>query len=851
MNDVTAAAYDYTADGWRVIPVPYKKKKPVLDDWQLLRLSEDDLAKHFNGHPQNIGILLGAASNGLVDVDADAPEAVQIAQRWLPRTPAISGRRSKRRSHHWYIAPGLDTKQYKDVNGEMLIEVRSTGGQTIVPPSTHPSGEQYEWESSGQPANVDGAELSTAVARIAAAAILAIHWPKKGSRHSASLALAGMLLRGQWSQEAAREFVSMVAAVAGDDEWNERDANIETTAQRLDKGASATGTPTLAELLSMGDKVISKVRAWLELGTVEQQASANGTGSTKATPEDAAQLWGEQYGDTWAYDEEGDTWRRWNGTHWQEERERSIDLSNQAVHVMQALGIPITSQSKINLTIERARSYCRRRFRPRPNAVNFQNGTLLVDAGELWIHTPGDDLFSCLPHTYSQDDYPTITAFLAQTIPDPEARRCYMAHIGLALLGDSRLHKALLLIGPTRSGKSTALKLANAVCGNEPDANAGPELFAPELEGMRSRAAWNGRRMVTLEELPAEALRNEEIFKALTAHAGVSQRRMNVLETTANRWLPKLMMATNEAPRYSDRSGALTQRLVIVRCPNARDEETQDIRLFDTFEPELGAFAGACIAEASALLTAGRYPQSMAMRQDLAAIELHGDNVKLFVSEMCVLDAKVWSATADLYAEYLGYCDENGIHEKYRMQKTRFTEALGQRYPGVSPRLRERDGKKVRAVLGIRMKTQAELDSDTGDTGAIQAPNRGCIGDTAHHEAVNSTSDTGDTPNFINHTKNTTHQTREEDSVLNGIKGAGVSADPGVSSHRKPQAIPPEQLAFVKDQLPKRGPAWARKHMDDTAKNVLNLDAGYMAWPLHIRVLVEQAERAEHEVGKT
>ncbi len=36
-----------------------------------------------------------------------------------------------------------------------------------------------------------------------------------------------------------------------------------------------------------------------------------------------------------------------------------------------------------------------------------------------------------------------------------------MAHTGLALLGDTTLHKALLLIGGPRSGKGTSMHLSN------------------------------------------------------------------------------------------------------------------------------------------------------------------------------------------------------------------------------------------------------------------------------------------------------------------------------------------------------------------------------------------------------
>ncbi len=50
----------------------------------------------------------------------------------------------------------------------MIAELRSTGAQTVFPPSTHESGEAITWENeAAEPASVDPANLLTAVAQLA------------------------------------------------------------------------------------------------------------------------------------------------------------------------------------------------------------------------------------------------------------------------------------------------------------------------------------------------------------------------------------------------------------------------------------------------------------------------------------------------------------------------------------------------------------------------------------------------------------------------------------------------------------------------------------------------------------
>jgi hypothetical protein len=147
----------------------------------------------------------------------------------------------------------------------MLVELRSTGGQTLIPPSTHPSGEGFAWDENGDPAKVDATTLQEAVARIAAAALFARHWPARGSRHDAANALAGLLLRAGWSEEDTLAFVEAVAVAASDEEWRDRLSGVRSTLKTLAADRPATGRPTLAELLSGGEKVVARVSEWLAL----------------------------------------------------------------------------------------------------------------------------------------------------------------------------------------------------------------------------------------------------------------------------------------------------------------------------------------------------------------------------------------------------------------------------------------------------------------------------------------------------------------------------------------------------------------------------------------------------------
>src|SRR5262249_32490124 len=126
-GELLAAARKGKQMGRLPIPIPLREKGPRLKGWTGLRLTDQQIEQEFGGAPKNIGFLLGEPSKGTIDVDLDCNEAVELAQHILPTTAEIFGRPSKPRSHYIYRSPDLTSHQFQDVDGSMIVEIRSTG----------------------------------------------------------------------------------------------------------------------------------------------------------------------------------------------------------------------------------------------------------------------------------------------------------------------------------------------------------------------------------------------------------------------------------------------------------------------------------------------------------------------------------------------------------------------------------------------------------------------------------------------------------------------------------------------------------------------------------------------------
>jgi hypothetical protein len=228
-GDAVEAALEYRRRG--LIVTPLYGKQPILKGWQERQLSEDELPDYFVDG-RNLGIVLGGGgAAGLVDVDLDNPVAVVVADLLLPDT-VKSGRVKNPRSHHWFVCdPAPPSRRYRLTkpmanrlmieSGEaVLVELRSTGHQTVVAPSIHPvDGDRYMWHQ-GEICEIDGEVLAGLVLDVAVAALLALNRPL-GSRKWFLIHAFGFLCP-RLGPERAEKIVEAASMAFDDEEHDER-----------------------------------------------------------------------------------------------------------------------------------------------------------------------------------------------------------------------------------------------------------------------------------------------------------------------------------------------------------------------------------------------------------------------------------------------------------------------------------------------------------------------------------------------------------------------------------------------------------------------------------------------------
>lgn len=147
--------------GWTPIPLRQNDKIPIGKNWQKSRGNQVPV-----GHRGNVGIALGDNSSGLIVLDLDCDEAIELADKHMPKT-AIGGKESSRGCHRFYYCPGIKTHRFNGQDGQRLVEILSTGTQVVVYPSIHPSGAKYT-EITGTPLVLSELELLLKTRRLVA-----------------------------------------------------------------------------------------------------------------------------------------------------------------------------------------------------------------------------------------------------------------------------------------------------------------------------------------------------------------------------------------------------------------------------------------------------------------------------------------------------------------------------------------------------------------------------------------------------------------------------------------------------------------------------------------------------------
>jgi len=738
-GDQTLSALDVAraikARGYPPLPVVYKGKNPKPTGWSTLVIDDSDLPRYFpDGQPLNVGGLLGELAGGLIDVDLDAREAWGIAAQFLPPTTAVYGRRSSPRSHYEYriqdgpiprIVEYLDPLLAKEDERKKIVEIRGTAHHSVMPGSTHSSGEMIRWDQDGDPGAVDAQDLEQRAATLAAAALLARYWPT-GGRHDTALALAGALLRHGWETDRAAQFIGAVAVAAGDPEERDRRATVPDTAARIAANENTVGIPRLKQLLD--ERVVDCIVRWLHLGG---DGAARPVGRYHLTDLGNSERLVARHGERLRYCYAWSKWLVYEGGYWRDdlpnmvvtlakETVRAIyhkaaeEEDDKARQALAAWAKASESHSRLTAMVALTQSALpinHGDLDPDPWLLNCTNGTVDLRTGSLREHRASDWITKQAPVAYDPAARcPTWHAFLTSVLGGNHDMAAFLQRVaGYSATGSVREQCLFFLHGSGSNGKSTLLRTLQTVLGAYAMQAKSELLLAKKDTDHPTEVAdlFNKRLVVTTEVEDGRRFA-EALLKQLTGGDRIRARRMR-----EDHWefdpTHKILLAANHRPVIRGTDHAVWRRIHLIPFEVTIPDAKQDKDLAGKLRQELPGILAWLVAGCLDWQRGGlRVPD--AVRNATEDYRSQMDVVAQHLADCCECGPRFVEKAGDLYRSYGAYCEANG--ERTVLSQRRYGESLTER--GFPP---DRGSGNVHIRRGLRLRPQSRDDNDLFEGG--------------------------------------------------------------------------------------------------------------------------------------
>jgi putative DNA primase/helicase len=414
---------------------------------------------------------------------------------------------------------------------------------------------------------------------------------------------------------------------------------------------------------------------------------------------------------------------QWDAGYWQRVCDSEIDLriakhlqahnEGAAVATGQAPKVSITRNLINNVRLNLAARVLRPANKPlnrwdsiEQNALNalttvsMKNGLLVLRQDgrvELLRHTP--DYFSLvqLPYDYDLDaECPLWHAFLRDiTLKRPEYILLLQQWLGYLLRPDLRLQKLLMLLGEGANGKTVFSEVVQALLGIEncsqvPISRFGNPFALVNTLGKMLNVTTEGVGLI--EEVA------ETTLKAFTSGDRMTFER-KFRDSVSDTPTAKVMICTNDLPRFNDKSIAIWRRILLVPFDKVITENEQIETLTDQLKAELPGILNWAIEGLKNLNAAGRFTMPDDSKILLEEYRRDANPARAYLLENYQPSNNgEYVGCETLFNDYKSYCNNKG----YRPLSDRtFGKEVHRAFPDIKSKRPGSGNTRLRVYEGI------------------------------------------------------------------------------------------------------------------------------------------------------
>lgn len=393
----------------------------------------------------------------------------------------------------------------------------------------------------------------------------------------------------------------------------------------------------------------------------------------------------EHYKNSLAVDSNGQLLSRYEAGAWKVIS--YADFARDVAALFQRLGAPFSS-GKIASLVETLKLIVPQQQNPARQLIGFRNGILDTRTGLFSLHDKKHWLRTLCEVDYTQPvdgetletHAPAFWRWLDRAAGfKPEKRDIILAALFMVLANRYDWQLFLEVTGPGGSGKSILSEIATMLAGEDNATSATIEM----LESPRERAALIGFSLIRLPDQEKWSGDGAGL-KAITGGDAVSvdPKYQNAYSTH----IPAVILAVNNNPmRFTDRSGGVSRRRVILHFPEQIAPEERDSQLKEKIASELAVIVRQLMQRFSDPMSARTLLQAQQNSSEALTIKRDADSAFDFCGYLQVLPdtTGMFMGNANivprqprtyLYHAYLVYMEANGY--KNTLSLTMFGKGL-------------------------------------------------------------------------------------------------------------------------------------------------------------------------------
>ncbi|EMU9269468.1 toprim domain-containing protein [Enterobacter hormaechei] len=379
----------------------------------------------------------------------------------------------------------------------------------------------------------------------------------------------------------------------------------------------------------------------------------------------------EHYGEALAVDANGQLLSRYENGIWK--NIPAATFSRNVADLFQRLRAPFSS-GKIASVVETLKLIIPQQDTPARRLIGFRNGVLDTQSGLFsphskthWLRTLCDvDFTPPVEGETLETHAPNFWCWLDRAAgKNPQKRDVILAALFMVLANRYDWQLFLEVTGPGGSGKSILAEIATLLAGEDNATSADIDT----LEDPRKRASLIGFSLIRLPDQEKWSGDGAGL-KAITGGDAVSvdPKYQNPYSTH----IPAVILAVNNNPmRFTDRSGGVSRRRVIIHFPEQIAPEERDPQLRDKIARELAVIVRQLMQKFSDPMTARALLQSQQNSDEALSIKRDADPTFDFCGylEMLPQSNGMFMGNASiiprnyrkyLYHAYLAYMEANG-----------------------------------------------------------------------------------------------------------------------------------------------------------------------------------------------